>query len=169
MPNANTFSIGPIAALLDRYLHGCQVVIDPFARTAKRGTLTNDLNPDMPTTHHLEAQEFCAVLQAQGIQADAVLFDPPYSPRQITEVYQSIGRKVTTHDTQNARLYKEVREGLSALLRRGGVAISCGWNSAGFGTGFELLEILLVPHGGAHNDTIVMVERKTQGSLFDAE
>jgi hypothetical protein len=26
--------------------------------------------------------------------------------------------------------------------------------------GFELLEILLVPHGGSHNDTICTVERK---------
>lgn len=32
----------------------------------------------------------------------------------------------------------------------------------GFGLkrGYELLEVLLVPHGAAHNDTIVTVERK---------
>jgi hypothetical protein len=29
-----------------------------------------------------------------------------------------------------------------------------------------MLELLLVAHGGAHNDTIVTVERKMQGDLF---
>ena len=34
--------------------------------------------------------------------------------------------------------------------------------------GYELLEVLLVPHGGAHNDTIVTVERKVaMRGLFD--
>ena len=28
--------------------------------------------------------------------------------------------------------------------------------------GFEIVEILLVPHGGWHNDTIVTVERKIE-------
>ena len=28
--------------------------------------------------------------------------------------------------------------------------------------GFEIQEILLVPHGGWHNDTIVVVERKKE-------
>ena len=32
--------------------------------------------------------------------------------------------------------------------------------------GFEMLEILLVPHGGSKNDTIVTVERKLQGNLM---
>ena len=40
--------------------------------------------------------------------------------------------------------------------------ICCGWNSEGIGKkrGFEILEVLLVPHGGSHNDTIVVVNRK---------
>ena len=49
----------------------------------------------------------------------------------------------------------------------GGIAISCGWNSIGMGKthGFEIIEILLVCHGRAHNDTIVTVERKIQNGL----
>ncbi len=37
-----------------------------------------------------------------------------------------------------------------------------GWNSGGIGinNGFNLKEILLVPHGGNHNDTICTVEVK---------
>ena len=40
--------------------------------------------------------------------------------------------------------------------------ITCSWNSGGIGKkhGFEMEEILLVAHGGWHNDTIVVVERK---------
>lgn len=48
----------------------------------------------------------------------------------------------------------------------GGLAISCGWNSNGFGRnrGFELVRVLLVAHGQHHNDTIVIVERKGAAS-----
>ena len=41
-------------------------------------------------------------------------------------------------------------------------------NSIGIGKkkGFEIIEILLVCHGRAHNDTIVTVERKVQGNFL---
>jgi hypothetical protein len=163
MPSAETFSIKPIAELLDRWLDGCTVVVDPFARNSKRGTLTNDLNPDTTAQHHMLAEEFVATLSPGA--ADVVLFDPPYSPRQIAEVYQKAGRHCFTHDTQNARLCRVVKDGLTAALRPGGVSISFGWNSGGFGNcrGFEKQEILLVNHGAAHNDTIVTVETKGGG------
>ena len=40
--------------------------------------------------------------------------------------------------------------------------ITFGWNSGGIGKkyGFEIIRILLVPHGGWHNDTICTVEVK---------
>lgn len=53
MPNAETFNILPISRLLDRYLAGFNVVVDPFARNSKRGTFTNDLNPATAATHHM--------------------------------------------------------------------------------------------------------------------
>jgi hypothetical protein len=160
MPSPETFGIKPIAALLDRWLRPEWVVIDPFARNSTRGTIRNDLNPKTAAEFHMTAQEFVKV--QRSVRADAVLFDPPYSPRQISEVYQSIGRKCSTEDTQNARLYAEVKTGLAAMLKDGGIAICCGWNSSGFGKrlDFELLELLLICHGSAHNDTIVTVERK---------
>jgi len=160
MPSAETFTIEPVAALLARWL-GCRsVIVDPFARDSRIGTHRNDLNPATAADWHLDARDFLRRLAADGVEADAVLFDPPYSPRQIAEVYQQIGRPCSTEDTQNARLYREVRDLATALLRPGGVAISCGWNSSGFGVerGFTLREVLIVAHGGAHNDTIVTVE-----------
>lgn len=164
MPNPDTFSIPPIADVLRFYLVGCGVVVDPFARNSRVATHRNDLNPETCADWHLPADGFCATMVERGVIADAVLFDPPYSPRQIAEVYAKVGISASTQDTQNAALYKRVRDGLDAILRPGGVAISCGWNSAGFGKdrGYNVEEILMVAHGGAHNDTIVVIERKQQ-------
>lgn len=159
MPDEATFSMKPVAALLDRWLPP-GLIVDPFARNSTRGTITNDLNPRTTAQHHLLAEEFVSGLEPEFYSA--VLFDPPYSPRQIAECYRISKRKVAMADTQNARLCKVVKDGLDRCLASGGLAICCGWNSGGMGIGrgYELLEILLVNHGAAHNDTIVTVERK---------
>ena len=160
MPNALTFLIPPIATLLDEWLALADVIIDPFARDSKRGTITNDLNPDTSAQFHMPAEDFVTTM-APG-SADIVLFDPPYSPGQMVEAYQGVGMRLGNRSSQNAYLYRVVKDGLDRALRPGGTAICFGWNSAGFGVvrGYELLELLLVAHGGAHNDTIVTVERK---------
>lgn len=160
MPNKSTFRIKPIAQLIKMHLHGDWV--DPFARNSPfngRCKFTNDLSPEAETTHHMEALEFLRSLPPSSF--DGVLFDPPYSPRQISECYQSVGRKVHMKDTQSS-FYGDRKEAAAALIKPGGKAICFGWNSGGFGSGlgFELVEVLLVPHGGAHNDTIVTVEIK---------
>jgi len=165
MPNASTFTIKPIAALLDRYvpLNG-EGWADPFAGWASPAEWTNDLNPELSAKSHCDARAFASGLPA-GLTG--VLFDPPYSPRQIAEVYKSVGLAVGVEDTQNGRLYSETRDLLAPKIEPGGIAISCGWNSSGFGRarGFKIVEILMVCHGGAHNDTIVTVESKIQESL----
>lgn len=162
MPSADTFSMPPVGAFLDRHLFDFVVIVDPFARNGRRGTLRNDLNPETRAEYHMEAGDFCAHMLAEGVRADAVLFDPPYSPRQITEVYAAIGRECGTKETQNAALYARVRDGLDRILKPGGVALSFGWNSAGFGRGrgYSTTEVLLCAHGGAHNDTICVAEKK---------
>jgi len=93
--------------------------------------------------------------------ADGVLFDPPYSPRQISECYKQVGRAVHMADTQSS-FYGDRKAEVARILKPGGLALCFGWNSGGIGikNGFEMLEILIVPHGGAHNDTICTVERK---------
>lgn len=161
MPSRETFLLPPVSRLLDRWLNGREVVVDPFARNSKRGTITNDLNPNTEAKFHLLADDFCK-LHEDGVRADAVLFDPPYSPRQISECYQQVGRQATTRDTQSARLYKTVKDSLDKMLKPGGVSICCGWNSMGMGItrGYEMVEVMLVTHGAAHNDTIVTVELK---------
>jgi hypothetical protein len=165
MPS-DTFSVAPIGAFVARWQRG--VVVDPFARNVP-ATYANDLNPDTAAEFHMGAVEFCDEMLKRGVVADCVRFDPPYSPRQISEVYAGIGKPCGMADTQSAVLYAEVRKRLARLLRVGGVALSFGWNSCGFGPSFEMREILLVAHGGAHNDTICLAEVKVQGDLFPPE
>ena len=162
MPSANTFTIKPIRELIERYMEDSLIWIDPFARNSifnDRCRYTNDLNMDCDTTHHLESLEFLSSFADNSI--DGVLFDPPYGPRQISECYQGIGRVVHKEDTQSSFYGKRKKE-IARIVKGGGIVISCWWNSGGIGKGlgFEIIEILLVPHGGAHNDTIVTVERK---------
>lgn len=156
MPNKWTFKIPPIAAFLDRWLSECDVIVDPFAGETSRGTLNNDL-----AMGGIDAGDWCeSLLPNNEGRVDAVLFDPPYSPRQIKECYEHVGLKVGHVETQNGRLYKRVRQPLARLLKPGGIALSFGWQSSGFGKNWETLEILLCQHGGAHNDTICVAQRK---------
>lgn len=162
MPNSETFSIPPIAAFVQAYLQHITPSADPFARNKNWATHTNDLNPQTSAQHHLDAEDFLKMLGQQSVRLQLGIFDPPYSSRQISECYKQIGREVSTKETQNAALYKRVRDALDPLIVPGGRVLSFGWSTNGMGKtrGYEIEAILLVAHGGAHNDTICMAERK---------
>lgn len=104
MPHLETFSVKPIGDLVRRYLEQSQVSIDPFARNKRWATYTNDLNPATDAEYHMETLDFLVELQQQRVKADLFLFDPPYSPRQIKECYDQIGKRMTVADGQSARL-----------------------------------------------------------------
>lgn len=159
MPSKHTFKIKPIKELLSRYLKEEFRSIDPFAGFNSPAAVKNDLNPLAPVEYHLEAVEFVNLFADDSI--GAVLFDPPYSPRQISECYKGLGMKTHMELTQSS-FYSKVKDAATSKIKQGGYVICCGWNSGGFGKtrGFELVEILMVAHGGAHNDTIVTVERR---------
>jgi hypothetical protein len=161
MPSSETFSIKPIRELLGRWLKDCEIIIDPFARNSEIGTLRNDLNPHTKADFHLDVEHFAHLLVRNKVIADAIVLDPPFSPRQIKECYQAIGiERLGAWESNNP--YGAARDLFAQIIKPGGIAISCGWNSTGFGErrGFVRAEILLVGHGGSHNDTIVTVERK---------
>ncbi len=163
MPNKWTFQIKPIAQLLARYVGDGRGWIDPFAGVTSPAEFTNDLNPDMPTKYHMDAEKFCQSLPGPF---KGVLFDPPYSYRQIKECYNGIGKNPTQLET-SINFYRKVINALYEKIEINGLAICCGWNSIGFGhaRGFEIIEILLVCHGQHHNDTIITVEHKIQFTL----
>lgn len=164
MPNKNTFSMPPVKRLITSYMQEGQKWADPFSRLSppeiKKHCITNDLDPSFEADYHLESLEFLQIWEDSYF--DGVLFDPPYSPRQISECYKGVGRAVHMSDTQSS-FYGDRKNEAARVLRKGGVAISFGWNSGGLGkkNGMEIVEILLLAHGGAHNDTICTVEIKT--------
>jgi len=159
MPNKNTFSIPPINSLIRRHVSGKS--IDPFANVNKLAMITNDIDTMYPTDHHLDALDFLKTFHDEDV--DCVLYDPPYSPRQVSEVYTKLGMTVNMETTQ-ASFWSNMKKEIGRITKIDGIVVSCGWNSGGIGKkyGFELQEVLLVPHGGQHNDTIVTVERKTR-------
>lgn len=164
MPNGDTFSVPPIGDFVKRYLAASSVSVDPFARNKDWATYTNDLNPKTSAQRHMDAEAFLLELATEGKAGtiDLAILDPPYSPRQISELYKEIGLTCGMKDTQSAVLYQRVRNALAPLLTRDAIVLSFGWSTNGMGKkhGFEIEEIMLVAHGGAHNDTICMAERK---------
>ena len=69
----------------------------------------------------------------------------------------------------NSGYFVKFKNEIARILKPNGIVVSCGWNSNGIGKnlGFDIEEILLVAHGGNHNDTIITVERKIETSLFN--
>lgn len=159
MPSKNTFSIKPVRDLLDRWVSPKWVIVDPFANDSKIANITNDLNPEYDTTYHMDALDFLRMLKSES--CDCVLYDPPYSPRQVSESYKGFGMEVTKETTQASWRAKHLDQ-IQRILKPGGIVICFGWNSNGVGKkrGFEMKEILMVPHGGSKNDTIITVEKK---------
>ena len=162
MPNKNTFDIKPIRELIEEEMKKKPGTwIDPFANKNNIANITNDLNCEYDTDFHLDALDFLKQFPDNSI--DGILYDPPYSPRQVSECYKGFGKEVTSEMTRTTFWSMQKLE-ISRILKRLGVAITFGWNSGGIGKsyGFEIKRILLVAHGGWHNDTICTVERKVK-------
>lgn len=167
MPSHKTFHIKPILEVVEKYKSLCllanseAVIIDPFANDSKIANVTNDINPEFNTDTCMDALDFLKMFDNNSV--DMVLYDPPYSPRQVSEWYKSFGMTVNKETTQDSYWSKQKAE-IQRIVKTDGIVISCGWNSGGIGKkyGFEIEEILLVPHGGNHNDTIVVIDKKVK-------
>lgn len=157
MPNKNTFDIKPIKELIGRYIK--ENSIDPFANKNRIAKVTNDLDSKYKTDYNLDAIDFLKLFKNESVSV--VLYDPPYSPRQVSECYTNLNMTVNMQTTQSSYWGNQKKE-IARIVEVGGVVITFGWNSGGVGKkhGFEIVEILMVAHGGWHNDTIVTVEVK---------
>ena len=163
MPNKNTFDIKPIKKLIYKYFKKSYLSIDPFANKNKICKITNDIDTYFNTDYSLDALDFCKQFDDNTI--DFVLFDPPYSPRQISECYKKLGKSVNMKTTQSS-FWSNIKNEIARIVKPNGIVICFGWNSQGIGKKeksvyqFKMIEILLVAHGGNHNDTICTVETK---------
>ena len=161
MPNSETFSIKPVRAFIDEHLAGRDVVVDPFARNAQIASITNDLNPETSAQYHMDSVSFLEMLARRNLRADAILFDPPYSPRQIKECYDGIGMKMGALEAMRTNWTPE-RNLIAKILKLDGIVLSFNWNSNGMGKqrGFHIINLLLVAHGSGHNDLICIAETR---------
>ena len=114
MPNSKTFEIKPIKELIQKYIFGLS--IDPFANGSKLASITNDLDPQYDTDYHLDATEFLRKFDDESV--DTVLYDPPYSPRQVSECYKSLGKTVNTETTQSTYWTNHKKE-ISRIVKSG--------------------------------------------------
>jgi len=169
MPNKWTFTIKPIAELLARYVGDGKGWVDPFAGMTSPAEITNDLNENMEAKYNIDALEFMKALSPNYF--NGVLFDPPYSITQAKECYNGIGMDKLNVKPTSMKYWGNIKNEIARVVKSDGLAICCGWTSQGIGKGrgFEMLEILLVPHGGSKNDTIVTVERKIQAGFNEVE
>lgn len=162
MPHKHTFLIPTVQCLLRRFVSSGKGWADPFANNRSPAEHTNDINPETSASSHMDAVDFLKTFTTDSL--NGVLLDPPYSMHQCTASYDGYG-------TGRVNSLTPVYDQVARIVGPHGLTLSFGWNSNGIGAGrgFELLEVVLIPHGGHHNDTIVTVERKVpnlQGELL---
>lgn len=158
MPNKYTFQVKPLLDAVLRYRGDSKAWFDPFAGFHSPADVTNDLNPQCPTQFHLEAIEFCNQLTPYF---DGCIFDPPYSPTQVSRAYHDMGLQFKGKENPTGG-FPQVRDAIARLVRPDGYCVSFGWNTVGMGKGrgFEPVEYLICSHGGNRNDTLVTVEQR---------
>jgi len=158
MPNKNTFEIKPIRIFIEENLDGT-IILNPFANRSTYG-ITNDIDPQYNTDYNMDALDFLKIFSDNSV--DFILYDPPFTPRQIAESYKKFKKTVNMETTQASYWANHKRE-ISRISKLNSKVITFGWNSGGIGKkyGFEIKKILLVAHGSWHNDTICTLEHKT--------
>ncbi len=175
MPNKDTFMIKPIKGFVIECLRIKTTfepflgkTIDPFVGSDCiekyfSDFISNDLNPNIKANCHKDALVF--LKQFPSEYANCVLFDPPYSNRQISKAYKGVGLDTQNGELTRSSYYSNLKNEVSRITKPNGKVLCFGWNSQGIGItrGFRLRKILLVVHGGAHNDTICTFEVKRVG------
>jgi hypothetical protein len=155
-----TFTLWPVAQLLREEIKPGDRWIDPFAGMNSPAQVTNDFDPETPAQYHKDAKQFLEeMLRKEGPESfDGALWDPPYSINQYIECYKGAHMPFDTR-FNDTKYNSEVKRLLARLVKNGGKAICCGWNSMNLyqENGFWIVRQLNVAHGKVHNDTIVTV------------
>ena len=148
MPSHKTFTIKPFKELIEKELGN--EYVDPFPYPFKQ-----------------DAIEYLKTIPTKSVRYS--VFDPPYSQRQLKEMYHNNGLSFTY--PMNSSYWGVCKKEYGRIMKPAGKVISFGWNTNGIGKkyGFEITKIVLVAHGSQHNDTIATVEVKDASSKFNLD
>ena len=137
MPNHETFKI-------------------PCVKKILKDELDNEFLDPFPYPFETDALELLKKTKSDSVEK--IVFDPPYSQRQLKEMYDGIG---FSYDMNNS-YWSNCKDEITRIMKRNGKVLSFAWNSNGIGKtrGFEIKKIWLIAHGSSHNDTIITLETK---------
>lgn len=109
-----------------------------------------DTNADMKPDYLMDANDFLDLAIQKGFKYNTIILDPPYTYRKSMEKYDG---KIISN-------FQRVKEKIPEIIETNGNVISCGYHSVVMGKSrnFEVKDILLISHGGAHHDTIITNE-----------
>jgi len=158
-PKKYTFQQEDLKLFVKRYCQGKVLNLFAGKTILDVDEIRVDINPEMPADYHMDAFEF--INSWNGSKFDTVILDPPYNVRKSREKY-SVG----IHDYHIGKL-TQIKNRLVSITNLKGIVISLGYDSVGMSRlrGFNKVAICLVCHGGDHNDTICLVEKKTSEQL----
>ena len=152
MPNRWTFTIKPIRELLQQEVALGTFWADPFCGKNSPAQQKNDINPEITADYNWDALSYLRGASPEAF--DGVLYDPPYSNTQA----RMYGKK----EFSSMKYWADCKKEIARIVKPGGKVICFGWNTMGIGKtrGFRMDRLLIVPHGGSKNDTLVTVETK---------
>jgi hypothetical protein len=160
MPSHHTFEMKPVLAFINRHQNTTGLPsTDPFSGRSMIADIRNDLDPETGCQTNTDALFFLQSLKDNSI--GLLYFDPPYSVRQVSECYRKLGLTVNMETTQSS-FWTKLKKEVQRVVIPGGKVLSFGWNTQGIGKGlgFKQIEIMIVSHGGPHNDTLCTAEIK---------
>lgn len=157
----DTFAIKPIRELIEEEMRPNDTYLDPMVRNSpfKDKVISNDIDPRVQADYNLDILDFLNLFDDESV--DGVLYDPPYYTTSLIIDGAECHGYEKVLPTTIPYYWQRHKEAITRVLKPGGKAISCSWNSNGMGKKyFRIKRILLVPHGRMKNDTIIMVEVK---------
>jgi hypothetical protein len=115
-----------------------------------------DIDRNANANKYCDAYEF--ISRWDGELFSTVLLDPPYNLRKSREKYG--GRYIGS--------FTKIKNYIPSIIKHGGKVVTFGYDTVGMSKkrGFTKTDILVVCHGGDHNDTLAVVERYVQPHLF---
>lgn len=115
---------------------------------------------DESTQPDFVSDAFDFVRSWRGAQFNTIILDPPYNLRKAREKYQE--RYIGS--------FQKIKEQVQYILNPGGRIITLGYDTVGMSRrrGFEKEAVIIVCHGGDHNDTLCVVERYVSPPLFSS-